>query len=155
MQYNIEPIMYVNTFTYYDLDIYRYYIGRKDQSVNTSSFVKNQDHHEKVTKYLIEYFTKSQNKYSKNKFKYIEMILLYLLYTHYTIFITYDSNHKSAYRKIKDFDKWFKNINPNLYENSNKYGLIRINRKTNFRHVKTNVKAFRKIYNIISKIRNR
>lgn len=41
MQYNVVPIPYVNSFVYFDLDIYRYFIGRLDQSVNTASFVKN------------------------------------------------------------------------------------------------------------------
>ena len=56
MQYNIVPISEVNNFVYFDLDIYRYFIGRKDQSVNTNSFVKNHLNHDKVVKYLINYY---------------------------------------------------------------------------------------------------
>ncbi len=153
MQYNIEPIMNVKSFVYYDLDIYRYYIGRKDQSVNTASFVRNQDHHEKVMKYLIDYYTNNYKQYSDNKNKYIRMILLYMLYTHYTIFITYDTNRKSAYKKIKAFDRWFKKANKSLYNETNKYSNISAHRKTNFRHVKYN-KLFRKIYNIVKIIKH-
>ena len=53
MQYNIVPITKVDTFAYYHLDIYRYFIGRKDQSMNMDNFVRNQElflfiRHEKV-----------------------------------------------------------------------------------------------------------
>ena len=57
MQYNVVPIPYVNSFVYFDLDIYRYFIGRLDQSVNTASFVKNHLNHDKVVKYLIDYYS--------------------------------------------------------------------------------------------------
>ena len=51
MQYNIVPITKVDTFAYYHLDIYRYFIGRKDQSMNMDNFVRNQEHHKRMIKY--------------------------------------------------------------------------------------------------------
>ena len=57
MQYNIVPITKVDTFAYYHLDIYRYFIGRKDQSMNMDNFVRNQEHHKRMIKWLIEYYT--------------------------------------------------------------------------------------------------
>jgi len=148
MQYNIEPIININTFVYYDLDIYRYYIGRKDQSVNTASFVKNQDHHERVMKHLIEYYTNYQNNYSEVKKKYVEMILLYMLYTHYTIYLSYDKNHKKSYKKIKKFDKWFKEKNTELYMKVNTYGIIKFYRKIKFIYIN---KYLKKILLILKK----
>ena len=106
MQYNIQAIEQVKTFTYYDLDIYRYYIGRKDQSTNVNSMVKNKLHHEKVMKYLVEYYANNKSKMTKNKEKYIEQILYYMLFTHYTIFCSYDKNYDEAYHQIKDFDEY-------------------------------------------------
>lgn len=155
MQYNIEPIMYVKTFTYYNLDIYKYYIGRKDQSVNTMSFVKNQDHHEKVMKYLIEYYTNNKTNYSKVKLNYIEMILIYMINTHYTIYISYDNNHKRAYKKIKEFDKYFKKTNFELYKKTNSIALIRAHRKTGFVFVKIFNKLFIKTFNLLFKLKHR
>ena len=40
MQYNVVPMTKVETFTYYHLDIYRYFIGRKEQSMNMDNFVR-------------------------------------------------------------------------------------------------------------------
>lgn len=63
------------------------------------SFVRNQDHHEKVMKFLIEYYISNKSKFSKNKEQYIKMILKYMLNTHYTIYCIYETNHKQAYKK--------------------------------------------------------
>ena len=149
MQYNIEPVKLVKTFAYYNLDIYRYYIGRKDQSVNTASFVKNKLDHEKVLKYLLDYYQKNKDDISINKQEYIEMILIYLLNTHYTIFCSYDKSKKEAYSQIKAFDNYFKNLNNDLYNKSNKVAFIRYQRKTNFFFVKCNNKVFNKAFNFL------
>ena len=60
MQFNVVPMTEVKTFAYYDLDIYRYFIGRPDQSMNMDNFVRNQNHHKKMIKWLIEYYTKKK-----------------------------------------------------------------------------------------------
>ena len=92
MQYNVVPIPYVNNFIYLNLDIYRYFIGRKDQSVNTTSFVKNHLNHDKVVKYLIDYYDNLDEKLSNNKKEYIKIILKYILFTHYSIYCIYFNN---------------------------------------------------------------
>lgn len=151
MQYNIQPIIAVQNFVYYDLDIYRYYIGRKDQSVNINSFVRNKDFHEKVVKNILEYYLKNKKSYSPNKCAYIEMILIYLLNTHYTIYCDYDKNNKEAYKQIKEFDIYFKKLSLDLYNKSNSLGLLRYNRKTNFLCVK--YKLFRKSFSFLSRLK--
>lgn len=155
MQYNIEPIINVNTFVYYELSIYRYYIGRKEQSVNTESFIRNYPSHEKVMIYLIEYYKNNRSELTKNKQKYIEMILNYMINTHYSIQTVYNKDHKNAYKAIKAFDKVFKSLDRDLYNKSNKIALIRAHRKTGFIFVKVLSSFFRKVFNILYKIRHR
>ncbi len=155
MQYNIEPIKEVQTFVYYNLDVYRYYIGRKNQSVNIDSFVKNKLSHEKVLKYLIEYYKNIKSKISKVKRDYLEMILIYLLNTHYTIFCVYDKNQNETYSQIVEFDKYFMSIDRDLYEKSNKVAFIRYHRKTNFKFVKIKNKMLKKSFNYLYNLRNR
>lgn len=61
MQYNVVPMTKVETFTYYHLDIYRYFIGRKEQSMNMDNFVRNQEHHKNdkmADRILYTYFFK-------------------------------------------------------------------------------------------------
>lgn len=144
MQYNIVPMTVVETFAYYDLDVYRYFIGRPDQSMNMNNFVKNQEHHKKMIKWLIEYYTEKKPQLNRNQQEYIEMILNYTLYTHYTIYCVYDDNHKRAYKEIVEFDQYLMNKNRKLYDKLNSMGDVRYNRKTNFIWVKRNGKLWKK-----------
>lgn len=142
MQYNVVPISEVKTFTYYHLDIYRYFIGRKEQSMNMGNFVRNQNHHKTMIKWLIEYYTDIQNTLSKNKKEYIEMILTYTLNTHYSIYCEYDTNHKRAYKEIVEFDNYLLNKNKGLYNRLNCMAYVRYNRKTKFKFVRINGKKW-------------
>ena len=69
------------------MDIYRYFIGRPDQSMNLSNFVKNRANHEKVLKFLLEYYADRKEMFSENKREYISLILYYMITTHYYICI--------------------------------------------------------------------
>lgn len=49
-----QPLPYVKTMYYMDLDLYRYFIGRSDQSVNESVMVKRVDQQVRVNKHMID-----------------------------------------------------------------------------------------------------
>lgn len=131
MQYNVVPIPYVNNFVYLNLDIYRYFIGRKDQSVNTSSFVKNHLNHEKVVKYLIEFYTNLDSNISTTKKEYIKMIIKYILFTHYSIYCLYFDKKSDGYKFAKKFDEYLLNTSRELYNESN-ISFVKIYRKLKF-----------------------
>ena len=130
MQYNVVPIPYVNSFVYFDLDIYRYFIGRLDQSVNTASFVKNHLNHDKVVKYLIDYYSNLTD-ISDTKREYIRIILKYILFTHYSIYCIYFKKKRQGYKLVKEFDKYLYNKNKELYDVSN-ISFIKIYRNLKF-----------------------
>lgn len=52
--YAYTPLPYVKKMYYLDLDFYRYYIGREDQSVNEEIMTKRIDQQIKVTKLIID-----------------------------------------------------------------------------------------------------
>lgn len=131
MQYNVIPVPYVNTFIYLNLDIYRYFIGRKDQSVNTSSFVKNHLNHDKVVKFLIDYYTELDENLSNSKRNYIKMIIKYILFTHYSIYCIYFNSKTNGYKYAKKFDQYLLNKSEELYNESNT-SFIKIYRKLRF-----------------------
>lgn len=130
MQYNVVPIPYVNSFVYFDLDIYRYFIGRLDQSVNTVSFVKNHLNHDKVVKYLIDYYSGLKD-IGNTKREYIKIILKYILFTHYSIYCIYFKKKTNGYKLVKEFDKYLYNKNKELYDVSN-ISFIKIYRNLKF-----------------------
>lgn len=49
-----QPLPQVKTIYYMNLDLYRYFIGRSDQSVNESVMVKRVDQQLRVTKHMID-----------------------------------------------------------------------------------------------------
>ena len=71
------PLPYVKTMYYLDVDFYRYYIGREDQSVNESVMIKRIDQQIKVNKIMVDAYDlwKIQNrKLRKYMFNYLEII---------------------------------------------------------------------------------
>ncbi len=49
-----QPLPYVKTMYYMNEDLYRYFIGRQDQSVNEQVMVKRVDQQIRVTKIMTE-----------------------------------------------------------------------------------------------------
>ncbi|MDD3337502.1 MAG: glycosyltransferase [Lachnospiraceae bacterium] len=49
-----QPMMYVKTMYYLDVNLYRYYIGREDQSVNEAVMLKRMDQQIRVNKLMID-----------------------------------------------------------------------------------------------------
>ena len=52
-----EPLPYVKNLYYLDVNFYRYFIGRDDQSVNETNMIKRIDQQFKVTYIMIDYMT--------------------------------------------------------------------------------------------------
>ena len=55
--YVFEPLPYVKNMYYLDVNFYRYFIGRDDQSVNETNMIKRIDQQFKVTYIMIDYMT--------------------------------------------------------------------------------------------------
>ena len=53
--YVFEPLPYVKNMYYLDVNFYRYYIGRQDQSVNETVMISRIDQQIRVTKLMIDY----------------------------------------------------------------------------------------------------
>lgn len=156
MQYNVVPILCTKTFKFMNLDIYRYFIGRPEQSMNLQNFIKNRTNHENVMKYLIEYFNSNFTLLSENKKNYIEQILFYMLNTHYYIYCVYpQKGSKELSKDIKAFDKYLKDSNIHLYDLMYSIGQIRYNRKTNFFFVKISPLFFSKLITMTSRLLKR
>ncbi|MCI5620639.1 MAG: glycosyltransferase family 2 protein [Lachnospiraceae bacterium] len=72
-----NPLPYVKTMYYMDVDFYRYFIGREDQSVNEKVMISRIDQQIKVNKLMIEQvdlWKISNKKLRKYMFNYLEII---------------------------------------------------------------------------------
>lgn len=72
-----EPLPHVRNMYYMDVNFYRYYIGREDQSVNEKVMIGRIDQQIKVNKMMVDYYvsTKIPNqKAAKYMLKYLDII---------------------------------------------------------------------------------
>lgn len=78
--YVFEPMRHVKNMYYLDVNFYRYYIGREDQSVNESIMISRIDQQIKVNKIMIDYMVEHQSEIMKNKrmyqymYNYLEIV---------------------------------------------------------------------------------
>lgn len=77
IQYTLFPLEYVHSFSYWNYDIYQYYIGRPEQSMNIESMKRNVSHHLKVTNSVLDYFSKIENEPVLNRV--VSETLVYLI----------------------------------------------------------------------------
>lgn len=74
------PLPFVRTMYYMDIDLYRYFIGREDQSVNEAVMVSRVDQQIQVTRLMFGYYDLSQleteqPRLAKYMFRYLSMML--------------------------------------------------------------------------------
>ena len=150
MEFIIFPIPKIKNFILLDYDIYRYFIGRADQSINIQSYIKNRKHHEKVLRKLINFYEDTDM--DKNKKEYIFKILVFMINSHYLIYCKNILPDKKNINELKKFDLFLKEKSPKLYfETSKKYAYINWNRKTSFIFSQCCHNAFSKIVNRLEK----
>ncbi len=75
--YVFEPLLYVKNMYYLDVNFYRYYIGREDQSVNESIMIGRIDQQIRVNKIMADYMVENKSEISSNK-KLEQYMLSYL-----------------------------------------------------------------------------
>ena len=65
--YVFEPLPHVKNMYYLDVNFYRYYIGREDQSVNEEVMISRIDQQIRVNKLMIDYLVERKQELVKNK----------------------------------------------------------------------------------------
>ncbi len=72
-----EPLPYVRTMYYLDVDLYRYFIGREDQSVNEAVMIRRIDQQILVNKRMVDVYSEgnfSDKHLKKYMFSYLDII---------------------------------------------------------------------------------
>ena len=109
------PLPFVKTMFYLDVDFYRYYIGRADQSVNMSVFAKRTEQQNRVMKIMAEaYDVREIKKTEPQLAKYMLHALACLMIVTLTFTLAEPSKEKYAalktlWKQIKAKDKWLHN----------------------------------------------
>lgn len=109
-----QPLLYVKRIFYRNLDLYQYYLGREDQSVNEQVLMRRIDQQIKVTKLVAESVDLNEVKQAYPK-------LADYMCRNISIMMAISSIHlllfqnREAYEKRKDLWQSIKKENPKLY----------------------------------------
>ena len=108
------PLPLVKTIYYTDLDFYRYFIGRADQSVNESVMIKRVDQQIRVSKIILEKhdleaIKKSSPKLFKQMYSYASVMVLITV-----LFLSLDGSPE-ALTKLKEYWKYIKTEHSHIY----------------------------------------
>jgi glycosyltransferase involved in cell wall biosynthesis len=105
-----QPLPYVKTLYYMDVNLYRYFIGRQDQSVNEQVMIRRIDQQLKITKIMIESHNLMQirpKKLQDYMIKYLSIMMAVC-----SVFLIKDGSDESLAKKqelwnyLEKYDKW-------------------------------------------------
>lgn len=111
------PLPYVKTMYYMDVDLYRYFIGRDDQSVNEKVMIGRIDQQLKVNKIMIDAY--DLNKIKNKKLREYMVKYLAMMMTVSSVFLIKEGSEESL-QKRTDLWKYLKNSSKNTFRLVNK-----------------------------------
>ena len=109
-----QPLPYVKNMYYLDVDLYRYFIGRADQSVNESVMIGRVDQQVRVTELMIRshdlgQVTARHKKLGKYMFNYLSMMMAIS-----SIFLTMDGRPEALGKKTQLWE-YLRTVDPAVY----------------------------------------
>ena len=107
-----EPLPHVRSMYYLDVNFYRYFIGRSDQSVNEQVMIGRIDQQVRVTKLMLGYYdvTKLQNRKLRHyMIRYLEIMMVV------SSILAIRSETEENLEKKKELWEHVKKTNPRLY----------------------------------------
>lgn len=107
-----QPLPYVKTMYYLDVNFYRYFIGREDQSVNEQIMIGRIDQQIRVTKLMLEDYCKS--KITNRKLRHYMVRYLEIMMTISSILAIKSGNEENMAKKKELWD-YLRKLNLPLY----------------------------------------
>lgn len=115
--YVYQPLPHVKKMYYLDVDFYRYYIGREDQSVNEKVMISRIDQQIRVSKMVIDCYNPwlIMNKHLRNyMIKYIKLL------TMVTCSLLIKENTDESFEKKHEYWRYIRKKHPKLYHEMRK-----------------------------------
>lgn len=107
-----QPLPYVKTMYYLDVNFYRYFIGREDQSVNEQIMIGRIDQQIRVTKLMLGYYCES--KITNHKLRHYMVRYLEIMMTVSSI-LAIKSGSEENMAKKKELWEYLRKLNLPLY----------------------------------------
>lgn len=135
MQYIIAPIPWVKTIRVLDTMVYRYYIGRPEQSMSQQSMRKNYAQHQKVMYWLIDYYAQVRDDVLPNVRNYLAQITQFMYYTNMNLLCKILNNRFIGFQEMRKLDAHVKKVAPDLYKRFASSSYLKYSRKIGFLNV--------------------
>ena len=113
--YVFEPLPFVKNMYYLDVNFYRYYIGREDQSVNEEIMISRIDQQIKVNKIMIDYLVERKQELVKQKRMYQYMRNYLEIITTVSSVLLIRSGTEENLEKKKELWKYLKSRDKGLF----------------------------------------
>lgn len=110
-----EPLPFVKNMYYMDVNFYRYYIGREDQSVNEKVMISRVDQQLRVNHIMIDYLAANKKKICKEKRLYQYMINYLDIITTVSSIMLIISGTEENLKKKDDLWHYLKDKDPSIY----------------------------------------
>ncbi|MDF2590412.1 MAG: hypothetical protein K0S41_4255 [Anaerocolumna sp.] len=111
-----QPLPYVKTMYYLDVNLYRYFIGREDQSVNEKNMIKRIDQQIRITKIMIDCHDVIQIKNKKLRNYMIKYLCMMMTVS--SVFLIKENTEESLAKKQELWD-YLEKANKKLYNKIN------------------------------------
>ena len=114
--YAYVPLPFVKTIFYHDLDLYHYFIGREDQSINYDTMCKRYEQQQRVFEIMFSsYSLEALKTFDRRLYKYMYQFLMIIAAI--TIMTTVGTNTDKEKRKVvfKEFGKKLQSIDKDLF----------------------------------------
>lgn len=99
-----EPLVFVKNMYYLDVNFYRYYIGRADQSVNEQVMISRVDQQIRVNKLMVDYFTEKSNRQLPKKLRSYMMNYLDIITTISSVMLIRSGTEENLEKKKELWD---------------------------------------------------
>lgn len=107
------PMSKVNTITYYNLNLYQYFIGREGQTMSPNLFNKNIGQRIAVSQSIVNKFTEIEKNLDSNHCAYLMHRVMFMITGIYKAFLF--SLTDADIEILHSFDKFIKETNHNIY----------------------------------------
>ncbi|WP_044915333.1 glycosyltransferase family 2 protein [Butyrivibrio sp. WCE2006] len=113
--YVFNPLPFVKTMYYLDVNFYYYYIGRSDQSVNQNIMISRLDQQVRVNKLMVDYYVENIGMIRSNKKRYHYMFNYLEIITAISTILMIASGTKENLERRKELMRYIKNRSLLLY----------------------------------------
>ena len=135
MEYNLRPIPYVNRIRFFDVPVYRYFLGRPEQSMDPARMRRQTPMHQRVLCRMISYYSEQSVCMSEEKRRYMLLMIWYMLHTHCRLLCVDSTDRRHAFREIRALDDWIRSCSPEVYALGRRIPYLQFSRALGYRNV--------------------